>query len=82
MDVKQAEKHPTEFNTLSEIMEYFHSVPFDDFRKNINEWFIKQLKKKRPDLMCEQSGFDLNKLLQFTEQTFTTADEMQQAKCN
>lgn len=45
MDAKNALPEMPQFNSLTEIMERFKSVPYDQFQKELNEWFTKSLAK-------------------------------------
>ncbi|MET3981892.1 hypothetical protein ABIB62_004548 [Mucilaginibacter sp. UYP25] len=38
------------FNSLGEIMGYFQQVPFEQFKSNLDEWFLKSLGEKGIDL--------------------------------
>jgi len=51
MESKISNNESPDFSTLSGIMEYFHKVPFEVFKKELNEWFLKELPNKRPDLI-------------------------------
>jgi hypothetical protein len=48
-----------DFSTLSGIMEYFNKVPFETFKRELNEWFVKELPEKRPDLVKSNGDIDL-----------------------
>lgn len=43
MDAKKALPEKPEFNSLTEIMERFKSVPYDQFQQELNEWFTRGL---------------------------------------
>jgi hypothetical protein len=38
------------FNSLGEIMGYFHQVPFEQFKSDLDEWFLKNVGEKGIDL--------------------------------
>jgi hypothetical protein len=39
-----------DFSTLGGIMAYFGQVPFEQFRRELDEWFLKGLEEKGIDL--------------------------------
>jgi len=43
MDAKNALPEMPEFSSLTEIMERFYTVPYDQFQKELNEWFYRNL---------------------------------------
>jgi hypothetical protein len=43
MDAKNALPEMPEFNSLTEIMERFNTVPYDQFQKELNDWFYRSL---------------------------------------
>ena len=72
-----------DFSTLSGIMEYFNKVPFETFKKELNEWFLKELPDKRPDLIKPDGGIDLPPGLQnLIDNIFRISEEKDQSKLN
>ncbi|MEZ2334721.1 hypothetical protein AB6735_03765 [Mucilaginibacter sp. RCC_168] len=47
MDAKNALPEMPEFNSLTEIMERFNTVPYDQFQLELNEWFTRNLAKSQ-----------------------------------
>jgi hypothetical protein len=45
MDAKKALPEKPEFNSLTEIMERFNTVPYDQFQLELNDWFTRGLAK-------------------------------------
>ncbi|SEN01386.1 hypothetical protein SAMN05192574_102178 [Mucilaginibacter gossypiicola] len=43
MDAKKALPELPEFGSLTEIMERFKSVPYDQFQHELNDWFTRNL---------------------------------------
>lgn len=43
MDAKNALPEMPEFSSLTEIMERFNTVPYDQFQQELNEWFYRNL---------------------------------------
>jgi hypothetical protein len=48
-DLTPFSKQP-EFNSLTEIMERFHHVPYEQFQKELHDWFMSNLLSKGEDL--------------------------------
>jgi len=72
-----------DFSTLSGIMEYFNKVPFDTFKKELNEWFLKELPNKRPDLLNFEGKIDMPPALSdLVEKIFKLGEEKDQSKLN
>lgn len=72
-----------DFSTLSSIMEYFHKVPFETFKKELMEWFLKELPDKRLDLIKPNGEIDLPPGLQnLMESIFKLAEEKDQSRLN
>ena len=72
-----------DFSTLSGIMDYFNKVPFETFKKELNEWFLKELPEKRPDLIKPDGEIDLPPGLQnLIDKIFNVAEEKDQSKLN
>jgi hypothetical protein len=83
MVVKLTSDDSPDFNTLSGIMEYFNKVPFETFKEKLNEWFIRELPDKRPDLVKYGGGVDLPpNLFNLIEQIFKMAEEKDQSRLN
>jgi len=71
------------FNTLSDIMDYFNKVPFEIFKQNLTEWFMKELPEKRPDLIGPDGKNNLPpSLFNIIDNIFKLAEEKDQAKLN
>ena len=47
MDAKNAHPEMPEFNSLTEIMERFYTVPYDQFQQELNNWFSRSLAKSQ-----------------------------------
>ncbi|UOE52555.1 hypothetical protein MTO98_15875 [Mucilaginibacter sp. SMC90] len=45
MDANNALPKMPEFNSLTEIMERFNTVPYDQFQAELNDWFYRNLAK-------------------------------------
>jgi len=45
MDAQSALPEMPEFSSLTEIMERFYTVPYDQFQMELNEWFKRNLTK-------------------------------------
>ncbi len=43
MDAENLHPELPEFGSLTEIMERFKSVPYDQFQKELNDWFYRNL---------------------------------------
>jgi len=43
MDAKKAFPEKPEFNSLTEIMERFNTVPYEQFQLELNDWFTRNL---------------------------------------
>jgi hypothetical protein len=72
-----------DFSTLSGIMDYFHKVPFETFKKELNEWFLKELPNKRPDLINPDGEINLpSSLSELVAKIFKLAEEKDQSKLN
>lgn len=58
MDELSASKKQFDFGSLTGIMEHFANVPYEQFQKELNDWFYKSLSEKGIDLQQMQaSGF-------------------------
>jgi hypothetical protein len=72
-----------DFSTLSGIMEYFNKVPFETFKRELNEWFVKELPNKRPDLVKANGDIDLPAGLQnLIDKIYKLAEERDQSQLN
>jgi hypothetical protein len=72
-----------DFSTLSGIMDYFNKVPYETFKKELTEWFLRELPYKRPDLVKHQGDVDLPpNLLNLIEQIFKMGEEKDQSRLN
>lgn len=77
-----ADKVP-DFNTLSEIMAYFKTVPLETFKKNLNAWFMKELPIKRPDLVNTDGVIELpDGLEDLIENILTVTVDNNQSRSN
>jgi len=47
MDAKNAHPEMPEFSSLTEIMERFNTVPYDQFQQDLNDWFKRNLAKSQ-----------------------------------
>jgi hypothetical protein len=55
------------FDSLAEIMEHFSKVPFEQFKKELDDWFYQSLSEKGKDLNslnCEGVSDQLKLLVQ------------------
>ena len=83
MEPKSPGDESPDFSTLSGIMEYFNKVPFDTFKKELNEWFLKELPNKRPDLLNSEGKTDMPPALSdLVEKIFKLGEEKDQSKLN
>lgn len=72
-----------DFSTLSEIMDYFHQVPFETFKETLSTWFLRELPSKRPDLVNSQGVIELPPgLVNLIDAIFKTAEETDQSHLN
>jgi hypothetical protein len=72
-----------DFSTLTGIMEYFHKVPFETFKKTLNDWFLQQLPEKRPDLISPNGKPKLpEELFALIDRIYKVAEEKNQARSN
>jgi len=72
-----------DFSTLSEIMDYFHKVPFDTFRKTLDDWFLNELPNRRPDLIKQNGEVALPLgLFDLIEKIFERAEKKAQSRLN
>lgn len=46
MEEVQLEANQPSFSSLTEIMDHFYNVPFEQFQKELNDWFSKSLLEK------------------------------------
>ena len=83
MVAKRTGDESPDFSSLTGIMEYFNKVPFETFKKTLNEWFIRELPKMRPDLVKPDGQIDLPPdLFCFIEKLFAVAEEKDQSRLN
>lgn len=83
MEPKSPSDESPDFSTLSGIMEYFNKVPFETFKKELNEWFLKELPDKRPDLIDTKGAIDLPPALsELVRKIFRVAEEKDQSNLN
>jgi hypothetical protein len=47
MEELHTSNNPPEFGSLSEIMERFHSVPYDLFQQELQNWFERGIAKQK-----------------------------------
>jgi hypothetical protein len=72
-----------DFSTLSGIMEYFNKVPFETFKRELSEWFLKELPDKRPDLIKANGEIDFPPGLQnLIDKIFKLVEEKDQSRLN
>ena len=72
-----------DFSTLSGIMDYFNKVPFETFKKDLNEWFLKELPNKRPDLLNADGKIDVPPAFnELVAKIFKLAEEKDQSNLN
>ena len=72
-----------DFSTLSGIMNYFNKVPFETFKKELNEWLVRELPNKRPDLIKTNGEVDLPAgFHDFMDKILKLAEEMDQSRLN
>ncbi|WP_179412695.1 hypothetical protein HDF19_12910 [Mucilaginibacter sp. E4BP6] len=46
MEELKSDKSPVDFSSLTEIMERFQSVPYEQFQQELENWFKKSLAEK------------------------------------
>jgi hypothetical protein len=72
-----------DFSTLSGIMDYFHKVSFETFKRELTDWFMRELSDKRPDLIKPDGEIDLPpSLFNLIDKIFKLADEKDQSRLN
>jgi len=72
-----------DFSALSNIMDYFNKVPFEIFKRELNEWFYKEFKNSRPDLLNGNSQNDVPpEFKKFIEAIFKLAEEKDHSHLN
>ena len=49
MEDLQSKNNQPDFSSLTGIMDYFHNVPFEQFQRELNDWFSKALLEKGID---------------------------------
>ena len=71
-----------DFSTLTGIMEYFHKVPFEQFKKELNEWFKSELAEKNK--LSKSAGVNTlpDNFEGFIESIFKLAEEKDQQRLN
>ncbi|MDP9079034.1 MAG: hypothetical protein M3O71_16520 [Bacteroidota bacterium] len=83
MEAKSPGDESPDFSTLSGIMAYFNKVPFETFKKDLNEWFLKELPNKRPDLLNPDGKIAMPPALaELVANIFKLAEEKDQSKLN
>ena len=77
MDLPSQDK-PLDFTTLSEIMQHFHNVPYDQFQIELNDWFIRKMSEGQVGLTVEekQSLPDLSQLPRLISKIYHHAEVM------
>jgi hypothetical protein len=65
MEELKPDNNPPNFGSLSEIMERFGHVPYEQFQKDLNDWFITGLKENGVSIAdLEKQGYpDLSTLI-------------------
>jgi len=72
-----------DFSTLSGIMGYFKRVPFETFKRELTEWFLKALPDKRPDLIKPNGEIDLpSGFHNLIDKIFKLTEEKDQSRLN
>jgi hypothetical protein len=68
-----------DFSSLSEIMERFNSIPFEQFQRELSEWFIANLSKQGIDVgnLSEREALVLNQLSDLTKSIYHQAEVSQ-----
>lgn len=56
MEELQSNPNQPDFSSLAGMMEHFHSVPFEQFQQDLNDWFSKALLEKGIDPKNLQAG--------------------------
>lgn len=82
MDTDCSNGKSPNFKSLAEVMEHFSKVPFETFKKDLNEWFLNALTDQKSGLLEVNPGVNLAGLLNFAENMFKVAEEMDQARLN
>ncbi len=83
MVAKLSDDESPDFSTLSGIMDYFNKVPFETFKKKLDEWFIRELPEKRPDLIKPDGEIDLPYgFHNFIDKLFKLAEKKDQSRLN
>jgi len=69
-----------DFSTLAGIMEHFSKVPFEQFKKELDEWFYQSLQGKDKDLNslnCEDASKLPDQLKLLVQQIYKEAEELE-----
>jgi len=58
MEASQSKPNSPDFSTLTGIMERYYRVPYEQFQRELNDWFTDNLLEKGMDLnTLQQNGF-------------------------
>lgn len=58
METQKSKPNSPDFSTLTGIMERFYRVPYEQFQRELNDWFTGNLLEKGMDLnTLQQNGF-------------------------
>ena len=65
MEELKPDSNPLNFGTLSEIMERFSQIPYEQFQQELNDWFMNGLKEKGIDVaqLEKQHSSNLSELI-------------------
>jgi hypothetical protein len=73
--IKNPSNHPPSFSTLTDIMERFQTVPYDQFQQELQSWFEQNLAKQK-NLTTEElhQDPDLQQLLALIAKIYHQAE--------
>jgi hypothetical protein len=75
MDERSASKNPPSFTTLTDIMERFQTVPYDQFQQELQSWFEQNLAKQKGLTTAElQKSPDFQQLLALIAKIYHQAE--------
>jgi len=69
-----------DFSTLAGIMEHFSKVPFEQFKKELDEWFYQSLQGRGNDLNslnCEDTSKLPDQLKLLVQQIYEEAEKLE-----
>ncbi|WP_183573863.1 hypothetical protein HDF18_08520 [Mucilaginibacter sp. X5P1] len=78
MDINPNSSESENFSTLTAIMNRFDQIPFDQFQRELNEWFLKTFKTTNPELAASPEGANLvQNVMSLGDEIFKWAEQME-----